>query len=340
MRSSFRKRTASLPKGRSTHPSAPHPGTVATRPRREPPRQPPLPPPAPPPAGRPHPTAPPCAPPVPGHRAPDSHGDLQHTAGIAHGDIVDPFGDVRHLPFQQSTGHLRMGQIVHPCAAATAIGIRHLHQGEAGNALQQLPRLLSDPLSVGQMACLVIGDGSVHASGRRVISDLLQEGAPHPAPYRLSGRPFPGIPDPRPADPRIPAWPIRIRRRSRSPGPPRHREKRRCFAGPTPWPSRDPRHAPEGPRQHRCLSGITTSHPLRVSTRTVASLIPPYTTSITQPVSRATRYRRSPWGRGHLQQLFARGHLGCPATPLPCRADGRGKGRSPSFRKAVRRPER
>ena len=55
---------------------------------------------------------------------------------------------VEHLSLGQAAGHLRLREIVRPRRPAAPVALAHLDQLQAGDALEQRPRLRADLLAV------------------------------------------------------------------------------------------------------------------------------------------------------------------------------------------------
>lgn len=86
-------------------------------------------------------------------RAPYTLDQLKVAAGIGSRDDVGPGGrNICHFLVQDRTGSVRLQQVVNACTPAAPIGLAQLHQLEAGDPAQKVPRLGDDLLDVAKMA--------------------------------------------------------------------------------------------------------------------------------------------------------------------------------------------
>src|SRR6185503_13755481 len=84
--------------------------------------------------------------------------DLQEAAGVAaHHRARAGLPDALDLPARQLPRHLRLLHIVDPSAAAAELAVRQLDETEVGDPAQQRAGLRSHPLSVHEVAGVVIG---------------------------------------------------------------------------------------------------------------------------------------------------------------------------------------
>src|SRR5579875_2093608 len=86
-----------------------------------------------------------------------AEGNLHHTAGVASGDYPGSAGDdVLHLAVEQLAGHFLVRDVIDPRASTAPVGLFQIDQLEAGDAFEQLARLLLNLLPVSQMAGIMV----------------------------------------------------------------------------------------------------------------------------------------------------------------------------------------
>ena len=85
--------------------------------------------------------------------------ELKHTARIGCDNSFGlSCGHGLHFLFEEMLGHLGMGDVVYPGAAAAAIRAVHLLELQSRNRFQQIPRLAAYALAVGKMAGVLISN--------------------------------------------------------------------------------------------------------------------------------------------------------------------------------------
>ncbi len=83
---------------------------------------------------------------------------LEQTTGIAgHQNVSAAGSNGVKLALQYPVGHLRLGNIVRPGAAATGVGRFQLLVLKLRNQFKQFTRLLADPLAMGDMTGIMVG---------------------------------------------------------------------------------------------------------------------------------------------------------------------------------------
>jgi hypothetical protein len=103
-----------------------------------------------------------------GHAAfAQARGDLEKAAGIA-GDhyLGAGQGQAIQLAVQEFLGDLGVQEIVDSGAPAAKVRLPQRHQREPGDRPQETPRLRSDPLTVRQVAGVVIRHAQLHGVKR------------------------------------------------------------------------------------------------------------------------------------------------------------------------------
>ena len=86
--------------------------------------------------------------------------ELEHAARIGCDNSFGlSCGHGLHFLFEEMLGHLGMGDVVYPGAAAAAIGAFHFLQFESRNCFQQVSRLAAYALAVGKMTGVLISNG-------------------------------------------------------------------------------------------------------------------------------------------------------------------------------------
>ena len=80
-----------------------------------------------------------------------------------------------YLPGEGLFGNLGMGQVVDTRRAATPVRLLHLHQLDAGDRLENVPRLAVDLLAMHQVTGILVGDAQRDEARRRPKPDLHQE---------------------------------------------------------------------------------------------------------------------------------------------------------------------
>ena len=124
--------------------------------------------------------------------------DLRQAADVAGDQQISTAGQhVARLLLPQPRGQLRLLNVVRPRGSAAQLAVRYLHQRQVGDAAQQVARLRTDALRVGQMAGIVVGhshwlgqrrwfldqaklrqeDADVHCLGRKADRRILVRGA-------------------------------------------------------------------------------------------------------------------------------------------------------------------
>src|SRR6185436_7105386 len=83
--------------------------------------------------------------------------------------------DVGRLALSELAGRFGPEDVVDPRRPAAEVGIGDLLEGQAGYATQQLARLAPDPLSMTQVAGVVVGDGDVERVSLGALPDLDEE---------------------------------------------------------------------------------------------------------------------------------------------------------------------
>ena len=86
--------------------------------------------------------------------------ELEHAARIGRDNSFGlSCGHGLHFLFEEMLGHLGMGDVVYPGAAAAAIRAVHLLELQSRNRFQQIPRLAAYALAVGKMTGVLIRNG-------------------------------------------------------------------------------------------------------------------------------------------------------------------------------------
>src|SRR3989442_116551 len=114
--------------------------------------------------------------------------DLHETAGIPRRDNGGPrLRDPRQLELQELARDRGLEDAVHPRASAAEVALRELHEPEAGDPPEELPRLLTHALAVGEVAGVVIGHGHLEPAERQlgVREHLRHVARPHGESPRL-----------------------------------------------------------------------------------------------------------------------------------------------------------
>src|SRR5687768_11294065 len=92
-------------------------------------------------------------------RSTDPGFELDGASGIGGGnDRRSGAENVAHFPSEQFRRHFRLGNIIDAGAATAPARLRQFDELEAGNHLQECPRLAADFLSMTKMTALMIGD--------------------------------------------------------------------------------------------------------------------------------------------------------------------------------------
>src|SRR2546425_6457029 len=128
--------------------------------------------------------------------------DLHETAGIPRRHDRGPrLRDPRDLELQELARDPGLEDAVHPRASAAEVALRELHEPEAGDPPEELPRLLTHALAVGEVAGVVIGHGQLEPAERQLgVREHLRHVArphresarlPHPVAVFLHRRPAP-----------------------------------------------------------------------------------------------------------------------------------------------------
>src|SRR2546425_1452201 len=95
--------------------------------------------------------------------------DLHETAGIPRRHDRGPrLRDPRDLELQELARDPGLEDAVHPRASAAEVALRELHEPEAGDPPEELPRLLTHALAVGEVAGVVIGHGQLEPAERQL----------------------------------------------------------------------------------------------------------------------------------------------------------------------------
>src|SRR6059058_2779707 len=95
-----------------------------------------------------------------------THANLKDAAGVSGCDHLRPrIDDVAHLPAKRLFGNLGVGEVVDTGRTATPVGLLHLDQLDAGNHAEHLSRLLVHPLTMHQVAGILVGN--LEADGAR-----------------------------------------------------------------------------------------------------------------------------------------------------------------------------
>src|SRR5262249_17847352 len=87
--------------------------------------------------------------------------------------------DSRELSLEQVARQLRLEQIVDTGAPAAEVAVRQLDEPQPGNAAQELPRLLPEPLAVCQVTGVMIRHRQVERPERKVGSEQQLEDVAH-----------------------------------------------------------------------------------------------------------------------------------------------------------------
>src|SRR3989441_8381907 len=114
--------------------------------------------------------------------------DLHETAGIPRRHDRGPrLRDPRDLELQELARDPGLEDAVHPRASAAEVALRELHEPEAGDPPEELPRLLTHALAVGKVAGVVIGHGQLEPAERQlgVREHLRHVARPHGESPRL-----------------------------------------------------------------------------------------------------------------------------------------------------------
>src|SRR5438093_190572 len=92
-------------------------------------------------------------------------GDLHETAGIPRrDDRGSRLGDPRHLELEELARDPWLEDVVDSRAPAAEVALRELHEPEAGDPPEELPRLLAHALAVGEVTGIVIRHGQLEAT--------------------------------------------------------------------------------------------------------------------------------------------------------------------------------
>src|SRR6266536_4211934 len=111
---------------------------------------------------------------------PGMPGDLEQAARIARGHHTRAaLADARDLHPSQLFRHGRLREIVDARAAATELRVLDVHQGQPGDAPQELSRLGTHLLAVGEMTGVVIGHGLPELAQRKLRVDEDLGDVPH-----------------------------------------------------------------------------------------------------------------------------------------------------------------
>ena len=89
----------------------------------------------------------------------EAAGDLEVAAGVGGGEDFGAAGqDVTGFPGEEGFGFLRAGDAVDAGAAAAPGAFREIDEADAGQQAQQVARRGGDPLAVGEVAGIVVGE--------------------------------------------------------------------------------------------------------------------------------------------------------------------------------------
>ena len=186
------------------------------------------------------------------HRVPgplDRGGDLHQAARVGGDQHLGPGrDDVGGLAVAQLAGRLGVDDVVDARRAAAQLGLGDLLQRQAGDRLEQPPRLGADALGVREVAGVVVGDRSSRA-GAAGPPGRARRGSPRRrGPSRRRRAPGRRTPGRRPAGRRTPSSWSRSRRRSRRPARRRWTRRSRRAGGRSPAPPPPGRCAPTARR--------------------------------------------------------------------------------------------
>ena len=213
-------------------------------------------------------------------------------------------------------------EVVGAGAAAAEVGVGQLQQLDAGDGAQQVARFAADVLGLGEVAGVVVGDalraavaGGLSRAGRAreedghvhhplaegVRAGLVRRAAQDEVVFVHGGAAAGGVGDD---------------------GVHVCREGSRGCGARRRWAAAQSPECQARPPQQLWPAGMTTSTPLRASTSMVAVLMSGSSTCWAQPVSRATRARRSPRAGVTLGQVCAGGTRGGARSSIDCKARG------------------
>src|SRR6059036_2872225 len=96
-------------------------------------------------------------------------GDLQEASGVrGRHDLRPRLDNTSDLELEQLAGHAGLEQVVDAGAAAAEVAVGELHELEPRDPPEQLARLLPHPLTVSQVAGVVIRHGEVEPPERQL----------------------------------------------------------------------------------------------------------------------------------------------------------------------------